>query len=403
MHLPSPNPNPLQAPTSLINVESAKQRFGTPQVELLIELMYKGDPLADALIQETDALGVSAKEKMQRGIEGGLASLETPPPALQAFLESVERVPDWVVGERLKRGSDAYNSIGDVWITLSLGPGSLAHTYSSPSIANVLVKTGNLTKMARRRIIETGVWNIETTLPGGLERGAKGYIHNLQVRLLHARVRTNLLKRGWGIAETGLPINQVEMVRTWLDFTYVPLHALQQLGLTFTDEELADLYHFWRYVAHLLGIDDRLIQSLTDQASAREVLNLIDSTTAPPNEESKILTHAMLESVAEFLGPALKMPYAFNFDFASALVRQFHGDVIADQLGVKRTWVSWLLPLFKLQNQFRRFRERRNPQVRAEGIAHTAARLQELAMIEGLTTYQRNADNPTEQNLPLTQ
>lgn len=395
-------PAPMTAPASLIGMDRARERFSHQQVELLIELMYQGDPLADALIQETDALGVSAKEKIRSGIENGLASFESPPPALQAFLESTEQVPDWVVGERLKRGSDAYNSIGDVWITLSLGPGSLAHTYSSPSIAKVLVKTGNLTKMARRRIIETGVWNIETTLPGGLERGAKGYVHNLQVRLLHARVRANLLKRGWDCAETGLPINQVEMVRTWLDFTYVPLRALQQLGLTFTSAELADLYHFWRYVAHLLGIDERLIQSLTDQASARQVLELIDSTIAPPNADAKVLTHAMLESVAEFLGPALKTPYAFNFDFASALVRQFHGNEIGDQLGVKRTWVSWLLPLFKLQNQFRRFQERRNPQIRAEGIARTAAKLKELAVIEGLTTYERNADNPSDQQLPVT-
>lgn len=400
MHLPLATH--LTAPASLVHLDRARKRFGTQQVELLIELMYQGDPLADALIQETDALGVSAKEKIRSGIQNGLVSLESPPPALQTFLESTEQVPEWVVAERLKRGSDAYNSIGDVWITLSLGPGSLAHTYSSPSIAKVLVKTGNLTKMARRRIIETGVWNIETTLPGGLERGAKGYIHNLQVRLLHARVRANLLKQGWDRAETGLPINQVEMVRTWLDFTYVPLRALQQLGLTFTDEEFADLYHFWRYVAYLLGIDDRLIQSLTDQQSAHQVLDLIDSTIAPPNEDAKVLTHAMLESVAEFLAPALKTPYAFNFDFASALVRQFHGDVIGDQLGVKRTWVSWLLPLFKWQNQFRRFQERRNPQRRAEGIARTAAKLKELAVIEGLTTYQQNADNPSDQHLPVT-
>ncbi|GHO62534.1 hypothetical protein KSC_014260 [Ktedonobacter sp. SOSP1-52] len=40
--------------------------------------------------------------------------------------------------------------------------------------------------MAKRRIMETGVWNVASVFPGGLLRGADGYVHNLQVRLLHA-------------------------------------------------------------------------------------------------------------------------------------------------------------------------------------------------------------------------
>ncbi|WP_161977899.1 oxygenase MpaB family protein [Dictyobacter kobayashii] len=178
-----------------------------------------------------EELGTEAREKLNRGISHGLKTVDHPSPAIQAFLEDIERYPNWVEMERLQRGSEAFLSIGSTWLTLSLGPGSLTHTYSSPSIASVLVKTGNLTKMAQRRLLETGTWNIASILPGGLLRGADGYIHNVQVRLLHARVRKTLLQRHWDQNAMGTPINQVEMTRTWLDFTYVPFSALHKFGL----------------------------------------------------------------------------------------------------------------------------------------------------------------------------
>ncbi|HLZ58913.1 MAG TPA: oxygenase MpaB family protein, partial [Ktedonosporobacter sp.] len=379
----------------------ARQHFGTEKVDLLIALTHTGDPLADAVIQELEALGPDASRQLNLGITQGLSSLENPSPAVQAFLEAAEALPDWVDLERLKRGSDAYLSIGNVWITFSLGPGSLTHTYSSPSIARILVRTGNLTHMAQRRLLETGAWNIESVLPGGLLRGAKGYIHNLQVRLLHARVRTTLLKRDWDTHTNGIPINQLEMTRTWLDFTYVPFTALHQFGITFSSQELADLYHFWQYIAYLLGIDERLYRAMTDQQQAREILALIDSTSEGANEDSKILTQAMLEAVSTFLQPILKLPTSTTFDLVSAITRRLHGDALADQLAIKKTWLSLTMPLITLANRLQRAWERRSPAARKHAVARTVAAFEQFAMT-GTTVYQRNASDPTEQRFPQT-
>src|SRR5260370_27751347 len=92
------------------------------------------------------------------------------------------------------------------------------------------------------------------TLPGALTRGGPGYIATIQVRLLHARVRRTNLRRGWDVETWGVPINQVDLARTWLDFNYVPFRALTHLGFDFTAEELPQLYPFWRYLAYLFGV-----------------------------------------------------------------------------------------------------------------------------------------------------
>jgi hypothetical protein len=387
-------------PRSLINLEAARQRFGAQKVDLLIDLMYTGDALADAVLAELDAAGPQAGRQLARAISQGLASLEEPTPAIRAFFEQVERLPDWVDMERLQRGSAYTLSIGSLWLIFSLGPGSLTHTYSSPSIARVLVRTGNLTRMAGRRLMETGAWHIASVMPGGLLRGADGYVHNLQVRFLHARVRATLLKRGWDEQEAGLPVNQVEMTRTWLDFTYVPFRALQQFGITFTREELADLYHFWHYVAFLLGIDERLYRQIIDQESAQEVLELIDQTTEGANEDSKALVQAMLEAITELL--TLKLPTAVKFDLVSALTRRLHGDQLADQLGIKRNWLRLLMPLITLANRVQRAWDRRSPAARQRAIERTIKAFENIAPLEGDTAYQRNASNPTQQQLPQT-
>ncbi len=402
MTVPSPHEHEF-LPPHLINLDTARQRFGTGKVNLLIELTHIGDPIADAVIKELEEHEPDMTHMFNRGIIYGLKTVEvdTPSPAVRAFLEATEALPTWLDPERLKRGSEAILSIGQVWTMFALGPGSLTHTYSSASVASILVRTGNLTKMAQRRILETGTWYIQSSLPGGLLRGAGGYIHNVQVRLLHARIRTTFLKRGWDTSMMGVPINQVEMVRTWLDFTYVPFRALRQFGITFTRAELGDLYHLWQYIAYLMGVDERFFRDITDQEHAQELLALIDSTTEGANEDSKELTQAMLRIVSELLQPTLKLPVTTIFDIVSAITRRLHGDQLADQLGVKRTWMSTLMPLISLGNRIKRAWDRRSATARRQAVARTVQAFQH-PLIHGPTTYQYNASHPTQQDLPRT-
>lgn len=366
--------------------------------ETLHKLKNVGDPLADAAVIE--AAGADGARLLDQAVRSGV-SAQTPPAA--AALMADAQALDWVDQAALRRGSEAYLSIGATWLGLALGPGSLTHTYSSPSIARVLAETGNLTQMALRRLQETGAWNIATAQPDGLLPGHDGYIQNLQVRLLHARVRQGLLRRGWNVAERGAPISQVDLIRTWLDFTYVPFSALPTLGVSFTDAEVRDLYVLWQAAAHLLGVTPAVVRLVVDQASAAELMTMVDAMDGPPDANSRALTVAMLDAMGDLLGPRLGVSAATGKALAAATLRRLHGDAFADSLGVRKNWASWILPVIAAGNRFRRWRAARNPALRAAAIAEgVQLHAQRQENVPGLTTYERAAQGHAGGELPVT-
>jgi len=114
---------------------------------------------------------------------------------------------------------------------VSLSAGALIRVYESPSISQVLATSGRLIEGADRRIRETGKWVSTVMLPGSLRPGGPGYVATLQVRMLHANMRRLARSRGFDEAAYGAPINQVDLARTWMDFTLTSLRAEETDGL----------------------------------------------------------------------------------------------------------------------------------------------------------------------------
>ncbi|QEZ47825.1 DUF2236 domain-containing protein [Cupriavidus oxalaticus] len=390
-------------PGRAIDQAALAARCGAEATALVMEMAASADPLADAAIAALNSGQAGHPAILQAGLREGRACLSSPPEAIDALLRQAESIPPWVDPERIRRGAEAYLSIGALWTSISLGPGSLAHTYSSPAIASVLMATGNLDAQSPRRLLETAVWQQQTLRPGGLAAGAPGYIHTLQVRILHARVRVGLLARGWDTTQRGMPISQLDMLRTWLDFTYVPFNALEKIGIEFDADEFRDLYHVWQLVAHLLGIEDRYYRRVTDQASGAEMLALIDAAAGEPDQAAATLTAKMLDAAAQRLGPALGMPADAAVGLMHAFCRLFHGDDFADKLGVQRNWWSGLMPVFANSNRYQRLLERSDPEVRQGKIAATLAAFdQQIAALKGETTYQHNLSAYSGAGMPRT-
>src|SRR6266853_3620042 len=204
-------------PGRVINLDQARVRHGD-NADHMVRMLAVGDPLADAGIVEMDALGTEGRRILNAGLAGGLESLTEHPPAITALLEQLETLPAWVDPDMLGRGEVVALSVSPFWYLLCAIPSALVHTYASPAIARLLTQTGRLTTMALRRVAETGMWAGQATMPGGLLRGAPGYQATVQVRLLHARMRSNALKHGCDTAEWGVPISQVDVARTCLDW-----------------------------------------------------------------------------------------------------------------------------------------------------------------------------------------
>jgi hypothetical protein len=335
-----------ERPGRLVNFEEARKRHGS-KADLMAEMLQIGDPLADAVISEINEFGRDAKRQFNKGLTHGLGSLDDPPPAIAAFLTQLETMPEWIDRDALVAGDVADLSIPPLWKVLSSAGLQLVHVYASPSIARLLVQTGSLTNMAARRLAETGMWKAQATLPGGLLRGAPGYVGTAQVRLLHARVRATAMTHGWDHAEWGLPINQVDVARTWLDFTTVPFLAGQKLGIVFTEEEQVERYRYWSYLGYLLGLDERFYLDIRNDDEAEALLDLLDSTIAEPDENSLLLTDAMLAvNVEQLSGGLLSMvDRAALRDLLNGLVRYYFGDQFADALHLPPAQSAALIPL----------------------------------------------------------
>ncbi|MGW4830263.1 oxygenase MpaB family protein [Amycolatopsis japonica] len=292
------------------------------------------DPLADAVVDEIHQLGRQVRVDLAAGIENGLSSLTEPTPAVTAFLRQTESLPDYVDDELLDEGPlPQYTTPTPVHV-ISLSAGALVRVYKSPSIARVLATTGRLIDGARRRIEETGSWGRVATLPGALRRGAPGYVATLQVRMLHAHMRRLARSRDYDEAALGAPINQVDLARTWMDFTITSFQAEEVMGFDLNEGEQRSLYRYWWYVGHLLGIDARLVEGISSNSEARRVDDMLETVTGPLIPESSILARATLEAIADVLKEVLSIPEGMGLQAMFALARRFHGDTVADELGL---------------------------------------------------------------------
>jgi len=337
-------------------------------------LKNQGDPLADAALADYQDAQPEVRALLEHGMRHGLSKSHAMPQSFKQLLLDAEDAASSIARDQLDKAMEPYAWIGPSWISIALGPGALAHTYSDPGIAAVLVRTGNLLSQAvSRRLLETQLWKISVIKPGGLAIGGSGYVHTLQVRMLHARVRATLMQQGWR-GENGdqaTPIDQLQMLRTWLDFTVVPLEALHRIGLEFSERQRHELYAAWRLIGHLLGIAPTILSSVTDHVKAQELLNIVDSHLPKPDQHSRVLTQAMLQAIGNRLAPVLGLPTDISVLLMSSYCRLFHGDDLADRLGVEANWTAALLPTITDANRFRIKQIAENSDHRA-AIVHTS-------------------------------
>ncbi|MCD8504121.1 MAG: DUF2236 domain-containing protein [Burkholderiaceae bacterium] len=370
----------------------------------VLSLKSQGDPLADAALNDYQQAQPDVQALLEQGMRQGVSVTAGLPESFRQLLQDCEAAVLSVPAKEIDLAMQPYTSIGPTWLSIALGPGSLAHTYSDPGIAAVLMRTGNLlSETVSRRLLETQLWKISVIKPGGLALGGSGYVHTLQVRLLHARVRATLLQRGWVSADgrQAVPIDQWQMLRTWLDFTVVPFEAFDRIGLTLTHEQTQRLYDAWRVVGHLLGIDSTLLSKVTDHTVALELLKMVDAQLPEPDESSRVLTQAMLGALGNRLAPVLKYPVDVSVMLMASLCRLFHGNELADRLGAQSNWTEALLPMMADANRFRMRRIEDEPAYRDNIQAQSLKAFDaiEAGLPDG-TAYQEMAKSLATTDLP---
>jgi hypothetical protein len=281
-----------------------------------------------------------ARVALEQGIRAGVDSVPGAPPAVSALLTHAERLLECADEDLLDRGSAAYFAVPTPVHAISLSAGALVYVYRSSAITAMLGTTRHMIDKADGRIRETGKWISTAMLPGSLYPGRPGYVATLKVRMLHAHARHIARAQGFDQVAYGAPINQIDLARTWIGFTFTTFRAEGAIGFGLDPYETSNLYRYWLLLGQLLGIDSRLIGGVSSDAQACQLNGLLEALAGPPGGESAILVAAALSSIAGMIHGALHIPNWLGVRVLESLVRRFHGDTVAEELHVRSSFVA---------------------------------------------------------------
>jgi hypothetical protein len=310
-------------PTAVANADEALARHGS-YGRLWLDGLWRGDPLADAVVGDGALL-------VRRALAKGIEAIEDPPASLVDLFATVDSPPAWLDRDRcdraalhLARQSREYG--------LVLGTASLLAGAQNSVAGKPLTLTGRYAQNAAVRSLEVGAWLSEVTTPGGLDRHALGFERTVRVRMIHAHVR-NHLRRGpkWDSAAWGLPIPQPYMAFTLAEFCSIALRAMAQIGARYTDSELEDIHHLWRCVGNLVGVEEALLPR--HPADYARIEDLYALTSPGPDDADRAFVAALTDFQAAELGRFLPRRLRPT-SLVDGLQRVFVGEAVADQLGV---------------------------------------------------------------------
>lgn len=323
-------------PARYQNLNEARARFGD-RVDRLAPFLMRGDPLADAVVEEMDNMPKG------RGFHVFQAALDAPsatnldlPPAMRAFFGEMERVPAWVDFAAMKRGGELLQRTGTLG-GLVLATASLVLGYASPGGNKPLVFSGRLVERAPRRLGETSRFVQATAQAGGLRRTGDGYRITLKVRIMHAKVRAMLRRSPSYNADLwGDPINQHDMAATTLLFSLVFIEGIRAFGIEVDRDEAESFMHLWRYSGYLMGVEPELLPA--SEFDAWGLANLIQATQGPPDADSRALTRALFEgALGRARSPGDERAAHLRREVGQGVCRGLIGDALADALGVPKT------------------------------------------------------------------
>ncbi len=261
----------LSVPSAPVPAAHPWPVFAWDDARALDRLRLVGDPAADACAAALADGGATATE-LRRVLASFRADKQqlpagTPAP-LRDFVLTLKAtgsssdapaLPAWADRERILRGQTAFMTSATMSVLVMLCR-SLPEGYAAPSMAQVLNLSGELRARPFHRLMGTLQLLKDVSSPGSFEPGGVGPMVALEMRLLHAGVRTNVAPVAMGdrfasfTAQYGVPINQEDMLGTVLGFSTLVIEGLATMRVAHTEEEAEDYYHVWRVFGHLMGI-----------------------------------------------------------------------------------------------------------------------------------------------------
>ncbi len=282
----------------------------------------RSDELGDAAIAEIPGVmpGGLVRAVEASAAKGGAASKE--------LLAHARSVPAWVDFAAMEPG---YHRAMERSISagLSLLAASLVESFANANAAKVLVRSGRLRKAPERRLFETARFVFDIALDRGAPPGSDAHRNVIEIRLLHAFIRGQILARdGWDM-RWGHPINQEDYASTLLMFSHVFVRGLERLGARITERERAAVLHTWRWIGHVMGVDEALVARDVEEECA--LYDAMARRQFTPDDDSRLLAHTLLDSMAG------RPPFYLPADALHAVSRRLVGDRLGDALQLHRS------------------------------------------------------------------
>ncbi len=297
----------------------------------------KCDPAADAAVT---ALFTNERTVVPEGYDELLtAVMASQHPACRAFMETVERVPDWVEFNDFVAGQQLFRRNGV--LTFLIGVSVLVSSYGGYKDNKVLALSGRLSEGdSFRRAVETAKFTMDVTDKDALRPHATGWQAILQVRLLHARVRQLMKAHGFPVEKYDEPINQEAMCGANMLFSHGVIRALELLGVQVTQAEKESYHDLWRYAGWLMGVDLALLPE--HHAEEAELFELHQYDYQPDADTYKLYegtVRGIINGASELplwmtlLGGGMLQSRAFVDNFIGLTVN----DTLQDYLGLRPT------------------------------------------------------------------
>lgn len=322
-------------PSDLVNADLAVQRYGEAG-RVWLDQMWLADPLAEAVAADSHP-GGSTTSVLRNALAHGISSLDESTDSMRALFAFLDDEPAWADHDRMARAADAL-IVNTAPLGIVLGAASLVRGAGNTIAAKPLAITGRYVSQPAMRSVEVGEWLSQVITPGGMRRDGDGFAYTVRVRMIHAHVRQMLWKRGdWDEKAWGVPIPQPYMAFTIAEFGHIAIDAMHTLGVRFTDRELEDIYHLWRYVGHVVGMSPELNPSCeADHVRIEELYRL---TSPGPGPDDHDFVVALTEDyLVPELANVLPGPRVLRNRLATTVMyglqRVFIGDHDADALGI---------------------------------------------------------------------
>lgn len=348
------------------------KRIGSLPTETDIEkfntLYFTCDTQADQVVRDLfEGLGHKQGHALLNALlEHGPDAVPQMPESLRKLYSESLIVPDWVNHQLIKAGSE-FCQRGGILSLVTLRNYSLMGGYESAAINKPLIFTGALKAGPAKRLADTVAFWVDVTGDDALKPGAVGFHASIRVRIIHAMARFYTRKSpDWSDEQWGIPVNEGDMVATYLGFSLVFLEGLYMLGFRPTEEEVNGVFHLWKYIGHLLGIQHSLLPD--NEEEAIRTLYKWTMTQPPADSDTIALAHALMDAPLTATFPEkmwqkkllVKIYLGFNYYYL--------GRHACKRMALPSTIFKFVPHISAWMNRFNEYRILSSPQVRKRAI-----------------------------------